>query len=318
MNADFKSPWYLFNGHAQTIIPSIFRKIPVNYQRERLELQDGDFVDLDWQINAGNNKLVIVTHGLEGDSGRHYVTGVVDALSNFGFDGLGWNCRSCSGEMNRLPRFYHHGDASDLKAVVEYAQEKHYSEIYLVGFSMGGSLTVRYLAENKDILNPKVKSAVVASVPLDLLSSVKELDKAGKRFYQTRFLKKLYKKITTKSKMYPNHAIIYPDNYWQRIKNFADFDNAFTAPLHGYQNATDFYTRASVKPLLDNITVPLTIVQALNDPFLTAECLEINAFKDNLNLEFCLTKTGGHVGFLQKGKNQTFVEELAIKKFTNK
>jgi uncharacterized protein len=316
MTSDFKSPWYLFNGHAQTIFPSIFRKVPVNYSRERLELNDGDFVDLDWQINAGNDKLVIVTHGLEGDSGRHYVTGVVNALANYGFDGLGWNCRSCSGEMNRLPRFYHHGDASDLKAVVEYAQGKHYSEIYLVGFSMGGSLTVRYLAENKNILNSKIKSAIVASVPLDLLSSVKELDKSGKRFYQARFLKKLYKKIIEKSQMYPDHSIIKADHYWEKIKNFADFDNAYTAPLHGYQNATDFYTRASVKPLLDKIIIPLTIVQAINDPFLTPECLEIDAFLTNKNVNLTLTKTGGHVGFLQKGKNVTFVEELAIKKFT--
>jgi uncharacterized protein len=316
MIIDFKSPWYLFNGHAQTIFPSIFRKVPVNYLRERFELSDGDFVDLDWQINTGNSKLVIVTHGLEGDSGRHYVTGVVNALEQFGFDGLGWNCRSCSGEMNRLPRFYHHGDASDLKAVVEYAQKKHYSEIYLVGFSMGGSLIVRYLAENKDILSAKIKSAIVASVPLDLLSSVKELDKSGKRFYQTRFLKKLFVKITTKSMMYPNHAIIYADKYWERIKNFADFDNAFTAPLHGYKDATDFYIRASVKPLLDKIIIPLTIVQAINDPFLTPECLEIDAFLTNKNVNLTLTKTGGHVGFLQKGKNVTFVEELAIEKFT--
>jgi uncharacterized protein len=318
MTADFKSPWYLFNGHAQTVFPSIFRKVPVSYQRERLELPDGDFVDLDWNCKPGNEKLVIVTHGLEGDSGRHYVTGVIKSLAEHGFDGLAWNCRSCSGEMNRLPRFYHHGDASDLKIVVEYALQKQYSEIYMVGFSMGGSLTLRYLAENSSILNHKIKSAIVASVPLDLLSSVKELDKSGKRFYQTRFLKKLSKKIEVKSQMYPEHPIITHEKYWEKIKNFADFDNAFTAPLHGYQNATDFYIKASVKPLLDKITVPVTIIQALNDPFLTEECLEIDAYISNPNLNLILTKTGGHVGFLQKNKNLSFVEEFAIKKFTNK
>jgi uncharacterized protein len=219
--------------------------------------------------------------------------------------------------MNRLPRFYHHGDASDLKIVVEYAQKMAYDEIFLVGFSMGGSLTARYLAENASILSPKIKGAIVASVPLDLLSSVKELDKSGKRFYQNRFLKKLYVKIKIKSQMHPNHPIIKADKYWVRIKNFADFDNAFTAPLHGFNDATDFYIRASVKPLLDKITVPLHIIQAINDPFLTPECLEIDDFKANSNLELYLTKTGGHVGFLQKGKKISFVEEMAVRLFSS-
>ncbi len=317
MNASFRSPWYLFNGHLQTVIPSLFRKVPVNYSRERLELADGDFLDLDWQKQANNSKLVVITHGLEGDSSRHYVTGVVKALEVRGFDALAWNCRSCSGEINRLPRFYHHGDASDLKTVLEYAVTKHYSEIYLVGFSMGGSLTVRYLAENNSSLSPKIKSAVVASVPLDLVSSVVELDKKGKRFYQARFLRKLSKKIELKSSMYPGHSIINHTDYKKRIENFADFDNTFTAPLHGYTNALDFYTRASVKPLLGQISIPLTIIQALNDPFLTPECLEIDSSNPSQFVSLILTKLGGHVGFVQSGKYHTFVEEFALKKFTN-
>jgi uncharacterized protein len=315
IKTSFKSPWYLFNGHLQTVIPSIFRKIEIPYTRERLELQDGDFLDIDWYRN-NNENLVIVSHGLEGDSGRHYVTGMVRSLSAHGFDGLAWNYRSCSGEPNRLPRFYHHGDASDLTEVVKKAIEAPYKNIYFVGFSLGGSLTVRYLAENAQGLSSKIKGAIVASVPLDLLSSVKELDKFGKRFYQNRFLKKLYKKLKAKSLAFPKHPIIKVENYTKDIRNFADFDNTYTAPLHGYKNAEDFYIKASVKPLLGKINVPLYIIQAQNDPFLTPACLEIEKFKENKNLKLIITDGGGHVGFVQSNNKHTFVEKLAIEKFT--
>src|SRR6478735_1008201 len=152
------SPW-LFNGHMQTIFPSIFRKVKFDYHlRERLELPDGDFVDLDWSfVTPERKKLVIITHGLEGDSRRHYVLGMAKIFTQNGFDALGWNCRSCSGEMNRLPRFYHHGDALDLKAVVDYAVSKKYTTIALVGFSMGGSMTLTYLGQFASSLPDAVK-----------------------------------------------------------------------------------------------------------------------------------------------------------------
>lgn len=310
LDSTFKPPLLHFNGHAQSIFPSLFRKVKIEYRRERLELNDGDFIDLDWH-EKGSENLVIVTHGLEGDSTRHYVTGLIKKFSDKGFDGLGWNCRSCSGEMNRLPRFYHHGDANDLKAVVEYAVSKQYKKIYLVGFSMGGSLTIRYLAENSEILSSKIIGATTASVPLDLTASVKELDKPGKRFYQKRFLKKLFVKLKVKSATFPDNKLLDCNTYWQNIKNFEDFDNTYTAPLHGFENAQDFYAKASSKPLLGKVNVPVNIIQAINDPFLTPECLEIDSFKNNKNLVLILTQKGGHVGFRQAGKFFTYTEEKA-------
>ncbi|MCP9757625.1 alpha/beta hydrolase [Lacihabitans sp. CCS-44] len=305
----FKPPFLQINGHLQTIYPSLFRKIPVPYVRERISLPDGDFLDLDW-VKTGSEKLMIATHGLEGDSTRHYVTGMVEKFCKNGFDGLGWNSRSCSGEINKLPRFYHHGDAGDLKLVVEYAISLGYKEIFLAGFSMGGSLTLRLLGEYAHSVPSQILGAVVASVPLDLPTSVAELDKPGKRFYMNRFLKKLGKKLEQKSRMFPDNRLLNIDNYWKDVKNFEIFDNRYTAPLHGYKNAQDFYKKASAKPLLKDICIPTLIVQSVNDPFLSPECLDIKGAENNKNIHLKLTQNGGHVGFMVKGQKHSLVEEL--------
>jgi predicted alpha/beta-fold hydrolase len=309
MPLNFKPPFGQINGHFQTVYPSLFRKIPVPYERERLSLPDGDFLDLDW-VKTNSKKLLIATHGLEGDSTRHYVTGMVEKFRNQGFDGLGWNSRSCSGEMNRLPRFYHHGDANDLKFVVEYAISLGYEEIFLAGFSMGGSLTLRLLGEYGSVIPTQIIGAVVASVPLDLPTSVAELDKRGKRFYMNRFLRKLGTKIELKSKMFPDNPLFKFDNYKKEVKNFEVFDNRYTAPLHGYENAQQFYRKASAKPLLKSICVPVLIVQSVNDPFLSPECLNIEGAESNKNIHLKLTKKGGHVGFMVKGQKHSLVEEM--------
>ncbi|MCP9763757.1 YheT family hydrolase [Lacihabitans soyangensis] len=305
----FKPPFLQVNGHLQTIYPSLFRKIVVPYERQRITLPDGDFLDLDW-VKTGSKKLLIATHGLEGDSTRHYVTGMVEKFRRNGFDGLGWNSRSCSGEINKLPRFYHHGDAGDLKYVVEYAIKLGYEEVFLAGFSMGGSLTLRLLGEYKTSIPSQLKGAVVASVPLDLPTSVAELAKPGKRFYMNRFLKKLGKKLEQKARMFPNHPHLKFDNYWKEVKNFEIFDNRYTAPLHGYENAQDFYKKASSKPLLKDICAPVLIIQSVNDPFLSSECLDIKGAENNKNINLKLTQNGGHVGFMIKGQKHSLVEEL--------
>lgn len=306
----FKAPFWQFNGHLQTILPSLFRKIDFRYQeRERLELPDGDFVDLDWH-RTGNKKLVIITHGLEGDSGRHYVVGMAKLFTQNGFDALGWNCRSCSGEMNRLPRFYHHGDAGDLRLVIDHSIRKYdYQEIILVGFSMGGSLSLRAVAEFPEEVPEQVKKVVGFSVPCDLVSSVKILSQSTNTIYSSRFLRKLGEKIKAKEKIFPEQ-ISYAG--YEKIKHFADFDNRYTAPLHGFADAMDFYSKASVKPLLTNIRIPSLIVQATNDSFLTPECMceEIIAPHPYLFLE--KPAQGGHCGFMLQGSAYSWAELRAL------
>lgn len=306
-----KVPKWQFNGHIQSIYPSLVRKVKFAYkQRERLELADGDFVDLDWSASKRlYHRLVIITHGLEGDSTRHYVTGMAKLFSANQFDALGWNCRSCSGEMNRLPRFYHHGDANDLKAVITHAIHKGYTEIILVGFSMGGSLTLRAVAENTDWVPKEVKAAIGFSVPCSLRGSVDALSTKENRIYLKRFLKKLGVKIKLKEQLFP--GLIDASGY-DLIDNFIAFDNRYTAPLHGFKNALDFYEKASVGPLLKNIQIPSLIVQATNDPFLLPNCMPITDAENNPNLFLEMPEQGGHCGFMEKQNEFSWAEKRAL------
>ena len=308
----FKPPLLQYNGHLQTILPSLFRKVNFNYQqRERMELPDGDFVDLDWfRVSPENKKLVIITHGLEGDSRRHYVTGMAKLFSENGYDALGWNCRSCSGEINRVLRFYHHGDTNDLRQVIAYAIEKYqYQEIVLIGFSMGGSLSLRAVAEFPEQVPDEIKTVIAFSVPCDLLSSVHALATGFNTVYAKRFLRKLGAKIKAKEKMFPGH--INADGY-EHIDNFIDFDNHYTAPLHGYKDAYDFYEKASVKPLLKNICIPTLMVQARNDSFLLGECYCIQEAESNPNLFLEMPEQGGHCGFMMRDSEYSWAELRAL------
>ena len=310
INTEYRPPRWQFNAHIQTIYPSLFRKIPINYQRERVELLDGDFLDLDWSFvgKSHGKKLVIITHGLEGDSTRHYVTGMVKKFNDNSFDGLAWNCRSCSGEMNRLPRFYHHGDIDDIRFVMNYAIEKYkYEEVLMIGFSMGGSMTLRLLGEKPQILPNQVKYGIAVSVPLDLFTSVFELYKPGRRFYMKRFINKLGKKIKVKSAQHPNSQLLSYEGY-KKIKNFEQFDDRYTAQMFGFENARDFYQKAGAKPFLKTIKTPTLIVQAKNDPFLSPECLDLGDAHSNPNLHLQILEFGGHVGFMLPNSNETWVE----------
>lgn len=309
---DYRPSAWHFNAHMQTILPSLLRKVRFSYEeRERLELPDGDFVDLDWKrASPERKKLVIITHGLEGDSRRHYVLGMAQLFTQNGYDALGWNCRSCSGELNRLVRFYHHGDAGDLRLVINHAVVKYgYEEIVLVGFSMGGSLTLRILGEDPDAVAPQIKKAIAFSVPCDLLAGVRVLSKPGNKVYANRFLKKLGEKIKEKEKLFPGQ-ISYTD--YKKIRHFTEFDNRYTAPLHGFADADDFYARASVKPFLKNIRIPSLLVQALNDPFLSAESIPYDEAAANDFLFLETPEYGGHCGFGLAGSQFSWAEMRAL------
>jgi predicted alpha/beta-fold hydrolase len=306
------TPILQWNGHIQSIYPSLFRQVPFAYaRRERLELPDGDFVDLDWSsAEKTTDRLVIITHGLEGDAGRHYVTGMAKLFVANGFDALGWNCRSCSGTMNRLVRFYHHGDANDLRAVIQHAIDQYgYQEIVLVGFSMGGSLTFRAISEFPDQVPAAVKTAIGFSVPCSLKGSVDALSTKANRIYLKRFLKKLGIKIKLKAQLFPGQI---DATGYDQIRTFIEFDNRYTAPLHGYQDALDFYEKASVGPLLHQTSIPSLIVQAQNDPFLLPNCMPIETAKDHPFLHLEMPAVGGHCGFMQKGQLHTWAEYRAL------
>jgi predicted alpha/beta-fold hydrolase len=289
------SPPFLFgNGHIQTIYPTLFRKTPAfSYTRERIETFDNDFLDLDWSFR-GNKKLAIISHGLEGNTTRTYVKAMVQALNAGGWDGLAWNYRSCSGEPNRQLRSYHNGATDDLAWVINHAKKKgNYTEIALVGFSLGGNLTLVHLG--RDRVDPVVKKAVVFSVPCDLAASAGALTKLSNTLYMKRFLILLHQKIKEKMTIMP-HAL--NDTGYERIKTFKDFDDRYTAPIHGFKDAHDYWEKCSSTQFIPNIKIPCLIINALNDPFLPRECFPVAEARGNPNISLKMPESGGHVGFV--------------------
>ncbi|WP_317043233.1 YheT family hydrolase [Marivirga sericea] len=293
----------------ETIFPSALRKVKgVKYERERIDTRDGDFLDLDW-VKRDNSRLIIASHGLEGSSDRPYILGIAKLFGQNNWDVLAWNCRSCSGEMNRREYLYHHGFTQDVEEVVSKARERGYKEIVMIGFSMGGSLTLKYVGEKSDDLYPEIKGAMAVSVPCNLSSSSRMLALKKNKFYQNRFMRKLDIKLREKSAQYPNLIEIKP---WQSFSDFHEFDTHYSAKIFGYKDAQDFYDSVQCYPHLTSIKIPTLILNALNDPMLTGDCYPEFIAKQNQNIILELTKHGGHVGFLQKRKVHTYAEERAL------
>lgn len=301
----YKPPFYLFNAHLETIIPSLFRKVNdlPPYQRERIDTPDQDFLDLDWLAN-GSQKLAIISHGLEGNTTRAYIKGMAKALYQNGYDVLTWNYRGCSGEINKAMRFYHSGATDDLATVIEHAHNKSYAEINLIGFSLGGNLTLKYLGEER-ARPTQIKKAVAFSVPLDLHTSCIKISQPSNWIYSTRFLRSLRKKVLDKSKIMRQ----LDASAVKKAKTLQEFDDIFTGPIHGFKNAIDYYTQSSSIKVVASIRTPTLIVNAKNDPFLSEACYPDALLKDHPFVTFESPEHGGHVGFTQFNKNGLYWSE---------
>ncbi|MBU2884936.1 alpha/beta hydrolase [Gilvimarinus agarilyticus] len=298
------------NGHLETIYPSVFRKIKgLPYERERIDTPDGDFLDLDW-VQTGSNKLIIVSHGLEGNTTRHYIKSCVRYFHQKGYDVLAWNYRSCSGEINRTLRLYHHGVTDDLETVIQHTiSTRRYKRIGLVGYSMGGSTTLKYLGENGVNVPKHIVAAAVFSVPCNLWDSAHQLTFRKNTFYRKRFLKKLIQKVKQKHAQFPDAVNI---SAIDRIKSFGLFDERYTAPLHGFRNARHFYSTSSSDLHYHSITVPSLIVNALNDPLLGEKCYPYETCQNSKTLTLETPRCGGHVGFGLRGKNYSWMDQRAF------
>ena len=327
--SDYRPPRWLPNSHTQTIYPALFRKvIGVNYTRERLTLPDGDFLDLDFSMTSNQlpvtnenalktlvtghwslvieRPLVVLSHGLEGDSTRQYMLGMVRLLNQHGFDCLAWNFRSCSGELNRAMRFYHSGATDDLETVVNHARAKGYRRIDLVGFSLGGNLTLKYLGEQDASIASLIRRAVVFSVPMHLSSSSTHIDSTGSRIYSRRFNRSLKRKIAEKAALMPEY--IDAANL-RKIRTLRDFDDVYTSKLHGFRDAEDYYEQNSSIYFLDKIAVPTLIVNARNDPFLSPECFPFEKMRHLPSVWFEAPAEGGHCGFYPANYDGTLWSE---------
>ena len=312
-DSQYYPPFLFGNGHIQTIYPVLFRKIPpLAYTRERITTLDDDFLDLDWST-TGSSRLVIISHGLEGNTTRTYVKAMVQAVNAGGWDALAWNYRSCSGEPNRRLRSYHNGATDDLARVIDHAKQKgNYKKIALVGFSLGGNLTLVHLG--RDQVDHLVKKAVVFSVPCDLAASARVLTKASNKLYMKRFLVLLHQKIKDKMAIMP-HAL--DDVGYEKIKTFKEFDDRYTAPIHGFKDARDYWEKCSSRQFIPAIKIPCLIVNALDDPFLPRECFPVAEATTNPNITLKMPESGGHVGFVSFNKRNLYWSEQQTVSFLN-
>jgi uncharacterized protein len=297
--SSFRPPLWLRGGHLQTILPTLIRRAPhVAYERERFITPDDDFLDLDWS-RMGYRRLAIMSHGLEGNATRAYVRGMVRAVNDAGWDALAWNYRGCSGEPNRLLRSYHSGASDDLAVVIDHvARSEHYDSIALIGFSLGGNITLKYLGEHGDGAHPLVHAGIAFSVPCDLASSAHKLAERAQAVYMRRFMSTLREKIRSKEHLLP--ADITIDGI-DDVRTFLEFDDRYTAPIHGYRDGPDYWKRASSRPCLGAIARPALLVNALDDPFLTPECYPFAEAERSTCFSFEAPAHGGHVGFMEGG-----------------
>jgi len=313
--SSYRPPLFFSSPHMQTMYPTLFRKVQgVTYARTRIDTPDGDFLDLDCS-SIGSSKVAVVLHGLEGDSGRGYVRGMVRTLNRNGWDAIAVNFRGCSGEPNRLPRMYHSGETGDLAHVVGTIMgEGRYAELALVGFSLGGNVILKYLGEQGSLIHPAIKRGVVFSVPCDLASCAVRLAESGNRLYLFRFMKMLREKIRMKKALMPDRI---DDRGLDQVKTFAEFDEQYTAPLHGFRDAQDYWERSSSRQFLARIAVPTLLVTAADDPFVGPSCFPHGEARASAHFFLEVPRHGGHVGFVSFTPDREYWSERRATAFLN-
>ncbi len=298
-DSTYRAPRWLPGGHLQTIFPAVFRRVPlVTKIRERLELADGDFLDLEWSGQSAP-RLLILCHGLEASTRTGYIQGMARAFVCRGWDALAWNFRGCGPETNRLPRMYHSGATEDLRAVIGRAMAVHPAErIALAGFSLGGNLVLKYLGEDPAAVPARICGAAAFSVPCDLACSSRQLALGSNRIYMDRFLREMRAKLRAKKRVFPERFDLAGLG---RIRTFQQFDDRYTAPIHGFRDAADYWARNSCRQFLPQIALPTLLVNAANDPFLGPGCYPRDEAAGSRDFHLEIPATGGHVGFPTSG-----------------
>ena len=292
----YRAPWWLPGGHLQTIYPYFLlkRRAPP-YRRERWETPDGDFIDLDWVNERDDHApLVALFHGLEGGSGSHYATALMRAGARRHWRGVVIHFRGCSGEPNRMPRAYHSGDADEIAWILQRLRALNpTTPLFAAGVSLGGNALLKWLGREHASARGVIDAAAAVSAPVDLMTAGDLLGTGVNRLYGHHFLQTLKRKSLAKLKRFP---ALYDSDIVRNARTLREFDNVVTAPLHGYLDTDDYWTRASSKPDLRHIEVPTLIVHARNDPFLPGRHLpEASEVSATVTLDF--PEGGGHTGF---------------------
>ncbi len=299
----FTPAWWLPGAHAQTLGARLMRSPRgVQLRRERLELADGDFIDLDWATHRASHDVgdstpvVVVLHGLEGSARSKYALEAYRQLLLRGVQPVGFNFRSCSGELNRKPRLYHSGETGDLELVLRHLRQHRQAPLGAIGFSLGGNVLLKYLGEHaSDATKPVPDAAVAISVPFDLAAGADHIERGMSKVYRWYLLRKLKRKVAGKRHLLNGRLDI---ERALRSRSFRAFDDAGTAPLHGFPDAADYYARSSSNQFLAAIRVPTLLIQAEDDPFLPAACIPRSSAESNPAITTRFVRRGGHVGFV--------------------
>ncbi|WED43495.1 hydrolase [Legionella cardiaca] len=298
INSDFRPAWWLSNSHAQTLFPTLTRRLqaPVN-STERIELPDGDFIDLAWAVNnqESDSPLVIILHGLGGSIESAYVAGFMHALNSCGWRAVLMHFRGASKEPNRLARAYHSGDTGDLNFFLQLLQKREpHTKKAAIGVSLGGNVLLKWLGEN----GPQkiLETAIAVSVPFQLRFVADKISQGFSRIYQGYLLRRLKEVFERKRQVFSND-LPEPLKNIDKWQCFWTFDEFVTAPLHGFPNVHAYYREASSRSYLRHIATPTLIIHALDDPFMTPEVVPSEKeLSSDIILE--LSATGGHVGFI--------------------
>jgi hypothetical protein len=293
-NLSYRAPWWLPGGHLQTLYGQLIGHPKADWKRERWDTPDGDFIDVDRLPGSAHAPLVALFHGLEGSSSSHYAGALAHELAKRGWRGAVPHFRGCSGEPNRLPRAYHSGDAEEIGWILRRLRsEASGAPLFAMGVSLGGNALLKWLGEDaqaKGVLS----AAAAVSAPFDLMAAGDALGRGFNLVYTRAFLATLKKKGELKLERFPG---LFDGGAMRRARTLRDFDEAVTAPLHGFRGTDDYWTRASAKPLLDRIEVPTLLLNARNDPFMPETALPRSEEVSPLVLcEF--PEEGGHASFV--------------------
>jgi uncharacterized protein len=294
-DAAMQAPPWLPGGNLQTIWPVLCSRRPPNarWRRERWDTPDGDFVDVDF-VDAGDPDapLLVLLHGLEGSSQSHYARSFAHWAHDHGWRFAVPHWRGCSGELNRAPRAYHSGDYEEVDWLLTRLRAAARSALYVVGVSLGGNALLRWAAEAGDLANARVRALASVSAPLDLAAGGAALGRGFNRLVYTRmFLRTMKSKALVKLEQHPG---LFPREAMLAARTLYEFDNVFTAPLHGFRDTDDYWSRASAKPHLARIRVPTLALNARNDPFVPAASLPRDG---GAHVTLWQPAHGGHVGF---------------------
>jgi hypothetical protein len=290
----YRAPAWLPGAHAQTIWPRLIMGPLPPYRRERWETPDQDFIDLDWIDGASGAPCVVLFHGLEGSSRSHYARRLMHAVGQRDWHGVVVHFRGCSGEPNRLPRAYHSGDSREIDWILRRLHQRGDPALFAAGVSLGGNALLKWLAEQGSHASRLIDAAAAVSPPLDLAAANVALSSGFNRIYARYFLQTLIPAALAKARRFPGLIDV---ERARAARTLGAFDDAVTAPLHGFRDVDDYYARSSAGPLLATVQAPTLLLHAANDPFLPATALPPRErLAPAITLE--LSDHGGHVGFV--------------------